>query len=337
MTNIRDIAKQANVSTATVSRVFNNRSSVSDATRQLVWQAARELNYPLERIKVSSPVSRSVLVLVRDELGDDLDNALSREFERKVWVGVQSVVDEQGIPTRLQRSKMRAEDAIQYANDPAISGLVLLGGIIHLDFAKELEAKKLPFVVVGAYVPSLRVNCVMADVMDGMRQVVRHLAEEGRKRIAFVNGPLTTATSTAKRDGLQLELCRQSLTFMPECVVTADFSPEAGYQKTKELLASHKNLDAIIYADDVIAMGGLRALGEAKLRVPQDVAVVSFGDLEIGQYATPSLSSVHYDMRLMGIIAARRLCMLLDEPDDTHWVVMRPTRLIVRESSKHDK
>lgn len=334
MPNIRDIAKQANVSTATVSRVFNNHTSVSDATRHLVWQAAQELDYPLEKVKTPPPISRSVLVLTRDEFGDNLDNALSREFERKVWIGVQTVFDEQGIPTRLQRSKMRAEDAIQYADDPSVSGLVLLGGIVNPEFIEQLKQTNLPFVVVGAYVPSVRVNCVMADVMDGMRQAVRHLAEQGRKNIAFVNGPATTATSTAKLDGLHLELSRQSLPFNPQQMLAADFSPEAGYVQTKNLLAQSTALDAIIYADDVIAIGGLRALSEAKLQVPQNVAVVSFGDLEVGQYATPSLSSVQYDMQLMGVIAARRLCMLLDEPDDTHWVVMRPTTLVTRESSR---
>ncbi len=333
MTNIRDIAKQANVSIATVSRVFNSHDSVGEATRQLVWQAAHDLGYPLEKIKSTPPISRSVLVLTRDADGDEPDNGLSREFERNVWVGVQAVFDEHGISTRLQRSKMRVEDALQYAEDATISGLVLLGGILNTDFLEQLKAKDLPFVVVGAYAPSLKVNCVMADVMDGMRQVVRHLAEQGRKQIVFVNGPATTATSTAKLDGFQLELSRHALPFSPELVMTADFSPEAGYGRTKELLARHSSLDALIYADDVIAIGGLRALSEAGLRVPQDVAVVSFGDLEVGRYATPSLSSVHYDMPLMGNIAARRLSMLLDEPDPTHWVVMRPTSLIVRESS----
>lgn len=337
MANIRDIAKQANVSIATVSRVFNNHDSVGEVTRHLVWQAAHELGYPLEKIRSLPPVTRSVLVLTRDVNEDELDNGLSREFERKVWVGVQSVFDEQGISTRLQRSRMRGEDAIQYAEDSTISGLVLLGGITNTDFLEQLKAKNLPFVVVGAYAPSLKVNCVMADVMDGMRQVVRHLAEQGCKQIAFVNGPVTTATSAVKLDGLQLELFRQSLPFTQDRVITADFSPESGYGCTKELLAQFgghaEGLDALIYADDVIAIGGLRALGEAGLRVPQDVAVVSFGDLEVGRYATPSLSSVHYDMPLMGSIAARRLGMLLVDPDATHWVVMRPTALIVRESS----
>lgn len=337
MTNIRDIAKQANVSTATVSRVFNNHTSVSEATRHIVWQAAQELDYPLDKVKIAPPISRSVLVLTRDDAGDDLDNALSREFERKVWLGVQAVFDEQEVSTRLQRSKMRIEDAIQYSDDLSISGLVLLGGIINLDFVEQLKIKNLPFVIVGAYVSSFRVNCVMADVMDGMRQVVRHLSEQGRKNIAFVNGPATTATSTAKLDGLQLELFKQAVPFFPEQVVAADFSPEAGYVQTKRLLAQCQALDTIIYADDAIAIGGLRALNEANLRVPQDVAVVSFGDLEVGQYATPSLSSVNYDMQLMGVIAAQRLCMLLDKPDDVHWVVMRPTTLVVRESSRFDR
>jgi DNA-binding LacI/PurR family transcriptional regulator len=333
MANIRDIAKQANVSTATVSRVFNNHQSVSDSTRQLVWQAAQALNYPLEKLKASPPLSRSVLVLSRDEDGSDADSSLSREFERTVWVGVQSVFEEENISTRLQRSKMRPEEAVQYADDVAIAGLVLLGGVVNHDFVEQLKKQELPFVIVGAYVPSLKVNCVMADVMDGIRQIIRHLVALGRKKMAFVNGPPTTATSQAKLDGLRLEFGIQNLSFSPDQVVAADFTPEAGYLQTQRLLKQSRDLDAIIYADDVIAIGGLKALREANRQVPRDVAVVGFGDYELGQYATPALTSVTYDMHAMGEIAARRLCMLLNEPDAHHWVVIRPTTLVPREST----
>ncbi len=333
MANIRLIAKHANVSTATVSRVLNNQENVSDATRKLVWQTAQELNYPLEKLRVAPPVSRSVLVLLRDDGVNDSDLTISREFERNVWMGVQSVFEQRGIATRLQSTKMLPEEAAQYAADTGISGLVLLGGVSDHSFFRQLIDAGLPFVVVGSHLQPIRVNCVMADVMPAIRQVVAHLADRGRRRIGLVNGPDTTMTSAAKLDGFQLELNQQGLPYSSAQVVAAEFSANGGYVQTQELLKASEDLDAIIYADDVIAVGGMRALREAGLSIPQDVAVVGFGDYEVSQFTAPALTSVHYDMHAMGVIAARRLHMILDEPDDQHWVVMRPTELVVRDSS----
>lgn len=333
MANIRDVAKQANVSIATVSRVLNNQNNVSESTRQLVWQAVQELNYPLEKLRVASPISRSVLVLVRDDGVNDSDMTISREFERHVWMGVQSVFEQRHIATRLQRTRMRPEEAAQYAAETSVSGLVLVGGVSDRDFIGSLKETGIPFIVVGSHLQPIRINCVMADVTHGIRQVVAHLTARGRTNIALVNGPDTTMTSAAKLDGMRLELAKQALPFSADQVIDAEFSANSGYRRTQQLLQQWPDLDAIAYADDVIAVGGLKALREAGLRVPQDISVVGFGDYEIGHYAAPALTSVQYDMQAMGAIAARRLCMILDESDDQHWVVMRPTSLIVRESS----
>lgn len=333
MATVRDIAKHANVSTATVSRVLNNQDSVSQATRQMVWQAAQELDYPMEKLRVASSISRSVLVLARGDSANDTDLTISREFERKVWVGVQSVFEQRNIATRLQQTRMRPEEAAQYAADAGISGLVLLGGVSDRQFIKSLKDTSLPFIVVGSHLQPIRINCVMADVASGMRQVVEHLVERGRRNIALVNGPETTMTSAVKLDGFRMELAKQNLPFSPQQVVAGEFTAVSGYEQTRKLLAQWPSLDAIVYADDVIAMGGLKALREADIQVPKDVAVVGFGDYEIGHYAAPALTSVHYDIHAMGVIAARRLCMILDEPDEQHWVVMRPTNLVVRDSS----
>ena len=87
------------------------------------------------------------------------------------------------------------------------------------------------------------------------------------------------------------------------------------------------------FADDVIAFGGMRAIRERGYQVPHDLAVTGFGDYELASFVSPPLPSVHFDMHQMGIIAARRLCMLFDEPDDSPWPVRAPTTLIVRESA----
>jgi DNA-binding LacI/PurR family transcriptional regulator len=320
---------------ATVSRVLNNQETVSELTRNLVLQAAQELQYPLEKWGNAPRVSKSVYVLARDEsISANQDNPpIAREFERQVWQGVRTVFEQHEIVTNLRTSTLAATEAGHYAEELGSSGLVLLGGIIPPKFVHALKRNRVPFVVVGAYLPGDTTNCVMADVMHGVRLAVRHLVQNGRSRIGFVNGPDETATSGIKLDGLRLELGLLGRPFKAERVVSAHFYPEAGYQQTRKLLQAHPDLDAIIFADDSLALGGGRAIQEAGYRIPADIAITGFGNYDIGRFATPPLTSVHYDLFEMGKIAARRLKMLMDDPDDQDWLITVPTSLAVRQSS----
>jgi LacI family transcriptional regulator len=335
MTTIKDIAKHAGVSIATVSRVLNNNAAVNEATRYTVLKAAQELDYPVDNLRSKNQINRTVLVVTRE---DDQSVPPSgqpgvREFERHVWSGVHSVLETRGIATRLQQSRMTLRDAEQYAHDVTISGLILLGGILDPDFVEHLLEFDVPFVVAGSHLQPLKINAVMTDVAQGVRQSVEYLVGTGRRHIGFVNGPSTTLTSLEKLEGLHMAFALLKLEFDPQHHIISDFSADDGYRKTLELIHQAPDIDAIIYAEDTIAMGGMRALKEQGYTIPNDISIIGFGDYDIARYTDPALTTVQFDMRLMGRIAARRLSMLLDEPDDDQWLVRIPTSLIVREST----
>jgi LacI family transcriptional regulator len=335
MTTIKEIAKQAGVSIATVSRVLNNHPSVNEATRYTVLKAAQELNYPVENLRLKGAANRTVLVISRQDDHFAPSTGLSgmREFERNVWGGVHSVLETQGIATRLQQSRLTVQEVEQYINDPGISGLIVLGGIVNPDFVHYLLEREVPFVVAGSDLYPFQVNSVMADVTRGFSQAVTHLIEQGKRHMGFVNGPVATRTSAEKMDGLQLTLNHYGLPFDSRSMVISDFSADEGYRQTLALLDQMPQLDAILYAEDTIAMGGMRALKERGYRIPEDIAIIGFGDYDIARYTDPALTTVHFDMRLMGRIAARRLSMLLDEPDEDVWMARVPATLVIRDSA----
>jgi DNA-binding LacI/PurR family transcriptional regulator len=159
------------------------------------------------------------------------------------------------------------------------------------------------------------------------------LFQRGCRKIGLINGPETTATSLEKLNGLRLGLALHNLLFEDCQVVAGDFFAESGFACTRSLLERCPNLDAILYADDRMAMGGLSALKELGKRVPQDVAVTSYGDYELSRFTDPPLTTIRYDMHAMGVVAARRLTMLLTEPDAYPWHVVVPTTLVVRQSA----
>jgi LacI family transcriptional regulator len=335
MTNIRAIAERSNVSIATVSRVLNNHNNVSNETRQLVLEAAQALGYPVpDAAARKGVVFRTVLVLApqdSDPAGRGM--AIDTTFERVVWSGVQAILSSKGVATKLQQSPMKPSDAERLASEAGVAGVIILGGVVANEFLERLLQLGVPFVTVGSHALPLQTNYVMADVTGGIRQVVDHLVRGGRRHIAFVNGPSTTGTSPAKLDGFRLALALHAHPFVADTVTAAEFTPDSGYEQTLALLSRYPELDALVFADDRMAIGGMKALREAQRQVPQDVAVTGFGHLDIARYTSPSLTTVDYDAHAMGKKAARRLYDLLDEPDDCTWGIVEPTSLIIGESA----
>ena len=332
---VRDVARRAGVSPATVSRVLNNNPSVNEATRYSVLQAAQELAYPTDNLRPTGPAARSVLVLSREDARSPAKNDVTGmlEFERAVWGGVHSVLEQHDIATRLQQTRMQPDEARRYAADPGVSGVIVLGGVVNHTFAEQLIEAGVPFVVAGAHQHPLQLNVVMADVFNGAYAAMQHLLERGRRRIGLINGPVTTSTSIEKLQAYRLALSEAGLPYEDTYVLNSEFLAEAGHQATEHLLAQAPQLDAIFYGEDTIALGGLRALKEAGRSVPGDIAMLGFGDYDLASYTDPQLTSVHFDMRQLGRIAAQRLAMLLEELDEDPWLVRVPCTLVERAST----
>lgn len=335
MTTLRDIAHRANVSPSTVSRVLNDYPYVDDVTRAHVWQIVRDLGYSGATIRRQIPRTRSVLLLVRaePEAGADGGPSVSRDFDRSVAAGVKAVFNQHDIATRLQQTHMDEAEIAAYAESLGVAGLILLGGMVRRPYLEALIAAGIPFVLAGAHALPLRVNCVMADVGRATEEVIGHLAQRGRRRIGLVNGPEATSTSAERLRGYRLGLAEHELPLVPDLIVRADFRAEAGYSATLQLLAQAPELDAILYPDDLVAMGGLRAIRASGRRVPDDVAVVGFYDYDLARYTEPPLTSLHIDMHRIGTMAARRLEMMLTNPDGHDWLTLVEATLVVRESS----
>lgn len=331
---LRDIAEYANVSTSTVSRALNNFRYVDEKTRAAIQQAVEELDYPLNNLRSNSRSQRTVVLLSRGDFSqENSDVSFGRNFEQLVSEGARSVLNASGIQLEIRRNYMTKDDAQGVIDDVEAGGLILLSGLLDPEFALALQEAGIPFVVAGSHVKPLQTNCVMTDIVDGMEQAVNHLVARGRRRIGLVNTSTKTPTSIEKLKGLQLALQKHNLPFVPgDVIASTQYDLAAGYRQTLDLIARGE-FDAIIFGHDVMAMGGLRALGERGYHVPDDIAVIGFLDYEIARFTNPPLTTIRWDMPLIGTIAARRLRMMMDEPDDQNWGIVVPTELVVREST----
>ncbi len=334
---LRDIASYTNVSVSTVSRALNQQQYVDDATRSLVQRAAEELGYPLHNLrrKSSARTGRLISLLTHHDNPEELEarQPETHVIEQLIVVGARRILEQCGYETRIQHLSLAEEHVEHYVADPNIAGIILMGGVQSSDFIRKLMTTDLPFVVAGSHARPLHVNSVMADYRYGVEQVVAHLVDRGKRNIGLVNGPESTNTSREKYLGYRLGLALHDLDYSDLNVYPGDFSPEAGQLATHELLSRSPELDAIIYADDYAAMGGLRALKLTGRQAPDDVAVVGFHDYIVARYTDPPLTSVKFDMTQMGVIAARRLVVMLTEKTENAWLTLIPTSLVIRETT----
>lgn len=351
MPTLSDIAQRTFVSASTVSRVLSNHPHVNEITRAKVLQAADDLGYLRENLRRTPQNQRSVLLvgMGRDPRSQTQSGSnpheMSTEFARQILGSVQSFFERFDVAAKLQSLQTNQPDNAQkgrfsmsraqrYAGDTSVAGLILLGGELDDEFIEDLLSTNLPFVMAGGSPRSLRVNCVVANYCNGLEQAVGYLAATGRRRIGLVNGPSTTMTSKEKYRGFRLALSLHDLSFTPAQLVAGNFTPKEGHEQTLRLLKQTPDLDAIIYGDDYMALGGIHALKENGRQVPGDVAVIGFHNYEMAEFTNPPLSSIHFNMQNMGIVAARRLSMLLEGPGDNEpWFVLEPTTLVVRKSS----
>lgn len=327
---LNDIAKKANVSTATVSRVLNNHPHVDEETRTLVRQFAELMDYPLTSLRTSAATMPSIVMLSRTM---EVIRTSMPGVEDQMARGIQEVMDGRGVPVFLRRMYMTQENVDALQDDPSVSGAILLGGMVEHEFIHWLQAAEVPFVIAGSHVQPILANGVMADIRSGVEQAVEYLVTGGRRCIGMVNGNTITNTSMEKYRALRLSLVLHDLPFSPLQHVYSDFSAEAGYRDTLRLLEQMPEVDAILYGDDNEAMGGLRALKECGRRVPDDVAIIGFHGYEMAKFTEPSLTSIEFDMVVMGQVAARRLLNMLDEPDDHNLLTLIPTQLVIRGST----
>jgi DNA-binding LacI/PurR family transcriptional regulator len=332
-----DIARLANVSISTVSRVLNNYPYVDEDTRNLVQQVAAQMQYPLGNLRAST---RIVLFLrhAADYYESQQPGEHTLGVENEIVRGVTSVFRSQATQCYLQSISLTTDKPnLEHIQSLGYWGIILLGGRISPQVLDKLNKLQIPYVMAGSHCLPHPVDSVLPDYKTGIQMAVEHLLKRGARRIVLISGPETTASSSIKRDGFALGLVLNGYGFSPEQVITtADFTDECSVAATEAALARFPDLDAIIYGCDDMATAGVHTLKVNGKRIPDDVKVIGFHNYARGKYVDPPLTTVACDLVELGKIAAHRLSMLIDNPDDqtnSPWIVSVPTQLIIRSST----
>jgi LacI family transcriptional regulator len=326
---INDIAKRANLSKASVSRALNGKQDVDPGTRKRVLKLAAQMGY------VPSASARALSNGRSNCLGL-LVPTLTWPWILEVLRGVAAEVEPSGYSLILYTTT-DGEDSerafmSQVVPAGAVDGLALVIPFGMLAYIEGLAKGGLPVVVVDdrGHYPDL--PTVATTNVEGGRAATAHLIEQGRRRIAMLNGPHDFGCNRDRLEGYKSALQAAGLQLDPRRVTDSDFKEEGGASAMTKLLAADPRLDAVFAANDVMAFGAMRTLRSAGRRVPDDVAVVGFDDIPASAMTHPPLTTVRQPLYEMGRTAAS-MVMAAVRGESIAKRTELPTSLVIRDSS----
>ncbi|HEY8348087.1 MAG TPA: LacI family DNA-binding transcriptional regulator [Symbiobacteriaceae bacterium] len=302
---IKDVAREAGVGLATVSRVLNNSGPVSPETRERVLAAARALGY-VPNLHARSLVSRAtgtVGLIIPD---------ITNPFFPAVTRGVEDAASQAGYTVFLcntDNDPAKEETDVRKLRERCVDGIIFVGSQARRKRLERLLQDGIPVVVTDREVPDLDADSVLVDNNWGARAAVRHLIDLGHTRIAHAAGHRQTPTGQDRYAGYCAALEEAGLPVDESLVFWGEFTIESGIQAGQVLLGRSPRPTAVFAGNDLIALGVIRAAREAGLRVPEDLSVVGFDDIPLAALVSPPLTTVRQPAYEMGRLA---MTMLLE-------------------------
>jgi LacI family transcriptional regulator len=329
MVTIRDVAKLADVSPITVSRVMNNARGVNPTTRERVQKAIKALDYVPNTLAKSlrSKKTHTIALVVSD---------ITNPFWTTIARGVEDSAAQAGLHVVLCNTDENPDREANYINillQQRVDGIIIAPTTNDRRRLYALKRQKVPCVVIDRKVPGFKADTVLSNNQGGAYQLTRHLLGLGHRRIAMITGPTFVSTTEDRVEGYRQALRERGIHEEQHLVKASDFKQEGGYQSVKALLATEPRPTAIFAANNFMAIGALSALREAGLRVPQDMALVCFDDIPQASLIYPFLTVSAQCAYDMGAMSAQ---LLIERVNGSKRRKVREieleTKLIVRES-----
>jgi LacI family transcriptional regulator, repressor for deo operon, udp, cdd, tsx, nupC, and nupG len=334
MLSLKDVSRKAGVSPMTVSRVIRNLPSVRPSTRERVLKVIEEMDYaPNLSARGLVTGKTQLLTLVTPPDPGYLGAYCFTEFLR----GISSALSGSGYRLLIYQPDCDAS----WGYEPRLNGfqsdgVLLISPPMDDRFVKYLEVKKKPAVLITSRSSSL--DWVDLDNVRASLGVVEKLAALGCRRIAFIDGSCRADRVCQDRlDGYRQALGKLQIPFDADLVVKGNFKMDGGYESAKKLLALPRPPTAIFAINDITAMGAIKAVAEAGLRVPNDVAVVGFDDVDMAAVMVPSLSTVKQPFFHMGKTACQFLIARIENPQGRQQFQEFPGEIILRQTAPGDR
>ncbi|CAI8995731.1 LacI family DNA-binding transcriptional regulator [Pseudomonas sp. YuFO20] len=328
MATIKDVAALAGISYTTVSHVVNKTRPVSEEVRVKVEAAIKTLDY------VPSAVARSLKAKTTATIGLLVPNSLNPYFA-ELARGIEDYCERNGYCVILCNSDDNPDKQRSYLRvllEKRIDGLIVASAGGDSGLAQGLANVRTPMVIVDRALEGVDADLVRIDHEYGAYLATRHLLELGHRDIATISGPATTSVAQMRLAGFCRALAEAGLSVAPERMLESDFTSTGGYSAAATLL-EHNPPSAIFAANDMIGFGVLRAAAERNIRVPTDLSVIGFDDIQMSRYVYPALTTVGQSILQLGEMAAGVLLRRIATPTlSTEQRIVTPS-IVMREST----
>ena len=314
MAYLKDISERCGVSIATVSKAINNKSDVSDETKEQVMKAARELGYRLSARTLNAAGTGSIGVLFVDES----NSGLMHDYFAGVLDSFKRTAEDRGYDITFVNCSTKQPNRMTYLETcrrHGFDGLVLAS----IDFGSsevlELIRSDIPLVTID-HVFDNRIS-VMSDNVGGMNELMEYVISKGHRKIAYIHGSPSTVTS-GRLAGFFRTAERYGIAIPDDYIMEVPYrSVDDTYMATESLLGLRNPPTCILFSDDFGAMGGLNAIRARGLSIPEDISVAGFDGMRSLQYLDPRLATIIQDSETIGTVAATKLIGLIESPRTT--------------------
>lgn len=334
MTNIKDVAKKAGVSVSTVSHVINKTRFVNEQTQAKVLATMENLQYHPNSIARSlrrkDKRTHTIGLLIPDS---------TNPFFAEVLKGVEDVSFGAGFNVFLCNSDgnpQKETDYIEALLRKQIDGIILVSAGIDPNFNEYISQRKIPLIIVDREIEGINFNSVMIDNHIGGYLATSYLTKLGHRRIGCITGPSVLTPSAYRIQGYRQALEEKSITLDHSLIIQGDFRAQSGRLATKQILTLTVPPTAIFACNDMMAVGAIRAIYEAGLKVPDDISVIGFDDILLASFIVPSLTTISQPSHEMGLLAAELVIKQIQNPQSPPQHIILSPSLIIRDSCQHE-
>ncbi|MEG1458659.1 MAG: LacI family DNA-binding transcriptional regulator [Acetivibrio sp.] len=330
MVSLKEVAIACGLSLTQTSRALNNHKDVSEKTKQRVKETAEQLGY-VKNINaqiLATKESKQLAVMV---YGMDKDKNAEQSITFNLIKGVNRYAKEKGYEAVVYFIEDENVSYLDFAIQRGINGIILFGVNYEDKNFKQIIASDFPCVVIDIPVDGEKKGSVVVNNLYYSMMATNCLIERGRKKIAMLCGHGQSMVDVERRAGYEMALKNNQRKVEENLIVLADFDTEKAYEKTRELMEKYPDIDGFFCASDSMALGAVNALKDKGYQVPEDVSIFGFDGIALGEYVTPSLSTIQQDNLKKGYAAAKLLYEILHGEKERENVVV-PCDIILRES-----
>lgn len=332
-TSIKDVAREANVSIATVSRVLNNVDVVNEDTKKRVLEAIKKLNYRPNIIARSLKTQKTKTIGI---IIPDISNPIYPEVVRGAE-DVSNIYDYNIILCNTDLDPQKELEYLRVLGEKMADGVILISNFLEKEILKTIKDSNLPIVLIETHGRETNFHSVVIDNKQAAMDAVNYLIKKGNKRIAYIGVDREVINGSAVRySGYRAALEENGIAYDENITYLCKYSSRAedGYEAMNAILRKSKDIDALFCVNDEVAMGAINALRDNNIKVPEDIDVIGFNDTYGAEFFYPRLTTMAQPLYDMGSIATRMLIKKINNEPLEKKVFVLDYELIERDSCK---